>query len=295
MSEPVGSEEALRVIETALLCSSVPLKMQELRALFDGQLGAAALSLLLDTLQQAWAGRGVELVSLASGWRFQSRPEMRRYLDRLNPERPPRYSRAVLETLAIIAYRQPVTRGDIEDVRGVTVATPIVKQLEDRGWIEVIGYRETPGRPALYGTTRQFLDDLGLRSLDQLPESLPLGEAAAAPSATADESADGSVAGSTDSAADFADLPLLAAAFADVAAGAAEPQTDSLSDGLSDSLLDSPPNSPLATPPDGLSHTSGDTHSATPFDTPFDTPPTTSPRGDGPLPDGEPADEPFRI
>jgi segregation and condensation protein B len=211
---------------------------------------------------------------------------MRRYLDRLNPERPPRYSRAVLETLAIIAYRQPVTRGDIEDVRGVTVATPIVKQLEDRGWIEVIGYRETPGRPALYGTTRQFLDDLGLRSLDQLPESLPLGEAAASPSATAD----GSVAGSTDSAADFADLPLLAAAFADVAAGAAEPPTDSLLDGLSDSPPDSPPDSPLAIPPDGLPHTPGDTHSAAPFDTP----PTTSPRGDGPLPDGEPADEPFR-
>ena len=120
-------------------------------------------------LQQDWALRGVELVQVASGWRFQSRPEMREYLDKLHPEKPPRYSRAALETLAIIAYRQPVTRGDIEDIRGVTVNSLIVKQLEDRGWVEVIGHRETVGRPALFATTRQFLDDLGLESLDQLP------------------------------------------------------------------------------------------------------------------------------
>ena len=124
---------------------------------------------LLDELRRDWEGRGVELVALASGWRFQSRPEMREYLDRLHPEKPPRYSRAAMETLAIIAYRQPVTRGDIEDIRGVTVSSQIVKQLEERGWIEAIGYREAPGRPALYATTRSFLDDLGLASLDQLP------------------------------------------------------------------------------------------------------------------------------
>jgi segregation and condensation protein B len=124
---------------------------------------------LLDELSRDWEERGTELVALSSGWRFQSRPEMREYLDRLHPEKPPRYSRAALETLAIVAYRQPVTRGDIEDIRGVTVSSQIVKQLEDRGWIDAIGYRETPGRPALYATTRQFLDDLGLASLDQLP------------------------------------------------------------------------------------------------------------------------------
>jgi len=124
---------------------------------------------LLDELTREWEGRGVELVALASGWRLQSRPEMREYLDRLNPEKPPKYSRAVLETLAIIAYRQPVTRGDIEDIRGVTVASQIIKQLEDRGWVEAIGYRESPGRPALFATTKQFLDDLGLASLEQLP------------------------------------------------------------------------------------------------------------------------------
>jgi segregation and condensation protein B len=124
---------------------------------------------MLAELQQLWTGRGVELVCLATGWRFQSRPEMRPFLDRLHPEKPPKYSRAVLETLAIIAYRQPVTRGDMEDIRGVTISSTIIKQLEDRGWVEVIGHRETVGRPALYATTRQFLDDLGLASLDTLP------------------------------------------------------------------------------------------------------------------------------
>jgi len=127
------------------------------------------LKQLLEELQLEWTGRGVELVCVASGWRFQSRPEMREYLDRLHPEKPPRYSRATLETLAIIAYRQPVTRGDMEDIRGVTISSLIIKQLEDRGWIEVIGHREAPGRPGLYATTKHFLDDLGLASLDQLP------------------------------------------------------------------------------------------------------------------------------
>jgi segregation and condensation protein B len=165
----MNSSEAKRVLETALICAQQPLPVSALRTLFDDQVGIDTLKSLLDELARDWEGRGVELVPLASGWRFQSRPEMRQFLDRLNPEKPPKYSRAVLETLAIVAYRQPVTRGDIEDIRGVAVGTPIVKQLEDRGWIEAIGHREAPGRPALYATTRQFLDDLGLASLDQLP------------------------------------------------------------------------------------------------------------------------------
>jgi segregation and condensation protein B len=165
----MNTSEAKRVLETALICAQQPLPIAALRALFDDQVGVDTLKSLLDELVREWGGRGVELVPLASGWRFQSRPEMRAYLDRLNPEKPPKYSRAVLETLAIVAYRQPVTRGDIEDIRGVAVGSPIVKQLEDRGWIEAIGHREAPGRPALYATTRQFLDDLGLASLDQLP------------------------------------------------------------------------------------------------------------------------------
>ena len=165
----MNSQDAKRVLETALICASQPLPLRDLRALFAEELGPDTLRMLLDELSRDWEGRGVELVALASGWRLQSRPEMRDYLDRLNPEKPPKYSRAVLETLAIIAYRQPVTRGDIEDIRGVTVASQILKQLEDRGWVEAIGYRESPGRPALWATTRQFLDDLGLASLEQLP------------------------------------------------------------------------------------------------------------------------------
>jgi segregation and condensation protein B len=165
----MNTSDAKRVLETALICAPAPLPLRDLKQLFDEQLGADTLRTLLDELAADWAGRGVELVALASGWRFQSRPEMRVFLDRLHPEKPPRYSRAALETLAIVAYRQPVTRGDIEDIRGVTVSSQIVKQLEDRGWIEAIGYREAPGRPALYATTRQFLDDLGLDSLSQLP------------------------------------------------------------------------------------------------------------------------------
>lgn len=161
--------DAKRVLETALICAQQPLPLRDLRALFDGNLGADTLKDLLLGLQQEWVGRGVELVQVASGWRFQSRPEMRAFLDKLHPEKPPRYSRAVLETLAIIAYRQPVTRGDIEDIRGVTVNSLIIKQLEDRGWVEEIGHRETVGRPALLATTRQFLDDLGLKSLHELP------------------------------------------------------------------------------------------------------------------------------
>lgn len=165
----MNTADAKRVLETALICSQQPLPVRELRVLFNDELGADTIKTLLHELQDDWAQRGVELACVASGWRFQSRPEMREYLDRLHPEKPPRYTRATLETLAIIAYRQPVTRGDMEDIRGVTINTLILKQLEDRGWVEVIGHREAPGRPALFATTRQFLDDLGLESLDQLP------------------------------------------------------------------------------------------------------------------------------
>ena len=165
----MNTTDAIRILETALICAPQPLPVRELRVLFQDELGADTIKMLLLDLQQAWAQRGVELVQVASGWRFQSRPEMRDYLDRLHPEKPPRYTRAALETLAIIAYRQPVTRGDIEDIRGVTINSLVLKQLEDRGWVEVIGHRETVGRPSLFATTRQFLDDLGLASLDQLP------------------------------------------------------------------------------------------------------------------------------
>ena len=165
----MNSQEAKRVLETALICASQPLPLRDMRVLFADEVGADALRSLLDDIARDCDGRGIELVALSAGWRLQSRPEMREYLDRLNPEKPPRYSRAVMETLAIIAYRQPVTRGDIEDIRGVTVATQIVKQLEDRSWIEAVGHRDSPGRPALLATTRQFLDDLGLASLEQLP------------------------------------------------------------------------------------------------------------------------------
>ena len=165
----MNTQEAKIVLETALICAQEPLKLAELRKLFADDISADTVRTLLDALKQDWSGRGVELVALASGWRFQSKPAMRAYLDRLHPEKPPKYSRAVLETLAIIGYRQPVTRGDIEEIRGVTVNTQVVKQLEDRGWIEVIGHRDVPGRPALYATTKQFLDDLGLSALDELP------------------------------------------------------------------------------------------------------------------------------
>lgn len=162
--------DAKRILETALLCTAQPVAMRDLCTLFDGSLGSDTIKALLLELQHDWTQRGVELVQVASGWRFQSRPEMLLHLERLHPEKPPRYARATLETLAIIAYKQPVTRGDIEDIRGVTVNSLTIKQLEDRGWVEVVGYRETIGRPALLATTQQFLDDLGLHALEQLPD-----------------------------------------------------------------------------------------------------------------------------
>src|SRR5256886_261979 len=161
--------EAKRILEAVLLASQEPLGVAELKRLFDDEVSAETLAHVLAELREEGNGRGVDLVSLASGWRFQTRAEFRPYVERLAPEKPPRYSRAVMETLAIIAYRQPVTRGDIEDIRGVTVSGQIIQTLEARGWIDVVGHRETPGRPALYATTRKFLDDLGLRSLEELP------------------------------------------------------------------------------------------------------------------------------
>ena len=161
--------EAKRILEAALLASPEPVSLADLRRLFDDQVGGDTLKNLLDELREEWGGRAVELVSLASGWRFQTRPEFQPFVEKLQPEKPPKYSRAVMETLAIIAYRQPVTRGDIEDIRGVVVSTQIIQTLENRGWIDVVGHRDSPGRPALYATTSTFLDDLGLRSLQELP------------------------------------------------------------------------------------------------------------------------------
>ncbi len=190
----MNTADAKRILEAALICSPQPLQVRDMRTLFADALGADTLKLLLQDLQNEWSPKGVELVSIATGWRFQSRPEMREYLDRLHPEKPPRYSRATLETLAIIAYRQPVTRGDMEDIRGVTINSLLLKQLEDRGWVEVIGHREAVGRPALYATTKQFLDDLGLQSLDQLPTMdgpAPLTEALGALNQPGDAALDG--------------------------------------------------------------------------------------------------------
>lgn len=167
--------EAKKVLETALLCAHEPLSVSDMKKLYaengDGheEVGGDTIKLMLEELRNDWSDKGIEIVCLSTGWRFQSRPEMKKYLERLNPEKPPKYSRATLETLAIIAYRQPVTRGDIEEIRGVTVNSQTIKMLEDRGWIEVIGHRDVPGRPALFATTRQFLDDLGLTSLEHLP------------------------------------------------------------------------------------------------------------------------------
>lgn len=168
--QTLNLKEIKVVLEAALLVGQEPLSLHDLQKLFDFDLSVDILRKLLEELRQDWTGRGVELTSVASGWRFQVRAEYQKHIDRLNPEKPPRYSRAVMETLAIIAYKQPVTRGDIEDIRGVTVSSHVIKTLEERGWIDVVGHRDVPGRPALLATTRQLLDDLGLRSLDELPQ-----------------------------------------------------------------------------------------------------------------------------
>ncbi len=231
----MNTQDAKRVLETALICAHQPLPLREMRALFADELGPDTLRTLLGELKLDWQSRGVELVTLAGGWRFQSRPEMREYLDRLNPEKPPRYSRAAMETLAIIAYRQPVTRGDIEDIRGVTVSSQIVKQLEERGWIDAIGYREAPGRPALYATTPKFLDDLGLARLAQLPV---LDDQGAAPAALEDLLSEASAAAQGENAA--------AAAAAD-RGEPAEVEADTDTDTLIDAAT---PTAPLPTKPD---------------------------------------------
>ena len=165
----VNTLEAKKILEAALLSASTPLPVSELRKLFDEQVGADTVRVLLEEMRVDWKDRPVELVALSTGWRFHTRAQYAQYLARLNPDKAPKYSRAVMETLAIIAYRQPVTRGDIEEIRGVAVSPQIVKTLEDRGWIDVVGHREGPGRPALFATTKLFLDDLGLVSLEQLP------------------------------------------------------------------------------------------------------------------------------
>ena len=172
-------QQAINVLETALLCADAPMSVSSLQRVFEPEpVTAEQLKAWLEALQSAWQDKGLELAEVATGWRFQSRASMQRFLEQLNPERAPKYSRAVLETLAIIAWKQPVTRGDIESIRGVTVSTQIVKTLEERGWVEVLGHRDGPGRPALLGTTKQFLDDLGLRALDELPALQPLAEQA---------------------------------------------------------------------------------------------------------------------
>ena len=172
-----NTDQVLRILETALLCGQQPLTIRDIQTLYQDTLSEPDIRAILAELSTSWEGKGVELVEVATGWRFQSRVEMREFLDRLHPEKPPRYTRATLETLAIIAYRQPVTRGDMEDIRGVTINSLLLKQLEDRGWVEVIGHREAPGRPALFATTKQFLDDLGLSSLGDLPPLEAMGQA----------------------------------------------------------------------------------------------------------------------
>jgi segregation and condensation protein B len=207
---------AKRVLETALLTTQEPLTLADLKKLFDEDLAADTLRNILEDLRGDWEGRGVELVTVASGWRFRARPESQRFLDRLSPQKPPKYSRAVLETLAIIAYRQPVTRGDIEDIRGVTVSSNILKSLEARGWIDVIGHREVPGRPAVYATTRTFLDDLNLRSLEELPALDDLGTLVeAAPAAQSELEGSNDAAAATDETVEVAEAGTSEAAGSD--------------------------------------------------------------------------------
>lgn len=186
MQTPPNLAEIKLALETVLLASTEALSLHQLKKLFDVELSSEILRKVLEELRADWLGRGVELANVASGWRFQVKPEFQRYIERLSPEKPPRYSRAVMETLAIIAYRQPVTRGDIEEIRGVTVTSQVVKTLESRGWIDVVGHRDVPGHPALYATTKQFLDDLNLRSLQEMPALENVGEMAAVLEANAE-------------------------------------------------------------------------------------------------------------
>jgi segregation and condensation protein B len=249
----MNTQDAKRVLETALICAQQPMPLRDMRTLFDDQLGPDTIRALLDELMRDWEHRGVELVAVSSGWRFQSRPELREYLDRLHPEKPPRYSRATMETLAIIAYRQPVTRGDIEDIRGVTVTSQIVKQLEDRGWIESIGHREAPGRPALYATTRQFLDDLGLATLEQLP-ALDGSTAAAALAAALPEQGSLSLDLAADASAQVAANEAAQADTAGIEAGVESITVESSANAISESQA-TPAEPPVDAPTEHTSPT----------------------------------------
>ncbi|TAK86921.1 MAG: SMC-Scp complex subunit ScpB [Aquabacterium sp.] len=224
--EVLNPQDAQCVLEAALMCAHQPMTVREMRQLFDDTMSADTVLSLLAELGTRWDGRGVELRQTAHGWRFQTRAEIQPHLDRLNPEKPPKYSRATLETLAIIAYKQPVTRGDIEAIRGVTVSSNIVKQLEERGWVEVIGHREAPGRPGLYATTKQFLDDLGLASLNELPtlDGLPVSQALlpGLDAAEAGDDAPAEGAGDQDGLSGEADQPSLLDADGDAEVRAAE-------------------------------------------------------------------------
>jgi segregation and condensation protein B len=191
MDDNIDLLHVKRLLETALLTSQEPLTLADLRKLFDDEVNGDTLRKLLEELRVDWQGRGVELVAVASGWRFRARPDTQKFLDRLDPQKPPKYSRAVLETLAIIAYRQPVTRGDIEAIRGVTVSSNILQSLEARGWIDVVGHREVPGRPQLFATTKAFLDDLNLKSVEELPPLDDLGQLVESVPAAAGDSGTG--------------------------------------------------------------------------------------------------------
>lgn len=169
VQDSLSPAKTRQILEAALLTAQEPLPISELRKLFNNELSAAVLANLLEEVREQWRDSGIELVTVASGWRFQTKAEMQPYLERLTPQKAPRYSRAILETLAIIAYRQPVTRGDIEDIRGVGVSSAILKTLVARGWIEAVGHRNVPGKPELFATTAHFLDDLNLRSIAELP------------------------------------------------------------------------------------------------------------------------------
>ncbi len=251
----MNTAEVKRIIEAALLCAQQPMPVAELRRLFvdEVEVGADTVRALLDELRIDWRGRGVELVPLASGWRFQTAPDIARFVSRLAPERTPRYSRAVLETLAIVAYRQPVTRGDIEEIRGVAVSAQIVKTLEERGWIEVIGHKEVVGRPALFATTRQFLDDLGLRTLQELPSLESDGAAAQALEQRLSGFSDAGADASAAAAPADGDTPPADAPSDDEAASAApaSAQADPPSAAVGPAPADASPAD--ASPPDGTS------------------------------------------
>jgi segregation and condensation protein B len=233
----MNTDEAKSVIEAALLSAPQPLGINDLRRLFDDSIPPDSIRSLINDIEFAWQTRSLRLVELASGWRFQTAPEFARFLDRITGEKPPKYSRAVMETLAIIAYRQPVTRGDIEEIRGVMVSPQIIRTLEERGWIEVIGHKDSVGRPSLFGTTRRFLDDMGLGALSQLPPLEGAGTPAELPAQQIIQF-DTPVEAQAEAAAALAET-------AEGAAAAAEPEKDS---GAEPVQANSPPSADLPEP-----------------------------------------------